>query len=60
MQLARPKNKKLNESSDFEEAADGKRVSRTYVEQIEDSLARAHQLLDDKWFDLKQIMRMHQ
>jgi hypothetical protein len=60
VQLARPKNKKLNESSDFEEAADGKRVSRTYVEQIEDSLARAHQLLDDKWFDLKQIMRMHQ
>jgi hypothetical protein len=30
------------------------------VEQLEQSLARAHQLLDDKWFDLKQIMKMYQ
>jgi hypothetical protein len=44
---------KFNESSDFEEAPNKKKVSRTYVEQLEDSLARAHQLLDDKWFDLK-------
>ena len=42
VQQTRPAKKKFNESSDFEEAADGKRVSRSYVELLEDSLARAH------------------
>lgn len=30
-----------------------------YITKLELSLARAHQLLDDKYFDLKQIMRAH-
>lgn len=60
VQKACPNNPKFNVSSDNEDAAKGKRVTRNYVEQLEEALARAHQLLDDKWYDLKQIMYMHQ
>lgn len=31
-----------------------------YIAKLEQSVARAHQLLDDKYFDHKQIMRAHQ
>lgn len=58
--LKQKQDKSFNESSDYENGPQGKRFSRSYVEQLEEALAKAHQLLDDKWFDLKQIMRMHQ
>jgi len=32
---------------------------RLYVEKLEKALARSHQMLDDKWFDLKQLSKMH-
>ena len=34
-----------------------KRVPRAYVESLEKSIARAHKMLDDKWYDLKQVSK---
>ena len=37
----------------------GQNRSRFYVDRLEKALGRAHKMLDDKWFDLKQISRAY-